>query len=158
MNSQSTLLLLTNLALFTFNFELSVFAAQERPVPKDSVRVTVAGCVKGHSVIVAPRNATEPTASRIAPGRRLRLAGNKTLVKELRAEKSQMVEVTGLIREAHLRESGVPIGKGGRIRIGGGPPVSRDPAGDPRRDPLVNEPVMDVESWRPLPETCSEKN
>jgi len=132
----------------------AVVAAQERPVPKDSVRVTVAGCIKGHSVITMARDSTEPMGSRIAPGRRLRLSGNKQLVKDLRAEKRQLVEVTGLIRESQLKESGIPIGKGGRIRIGGGSPVSRDPAGDPRRDPLVNEPVMDVESWRPLPETC----
>lgn len=144
--------LLINFALPTFNVQLVY--AQERPVPKDSARVSVTGCVRGHSLIATPRSSTEPTGSRIAPGRRLRLAGNKQLLKDLRTEKRQLVEVTGLMRESQLREPGIPIGKGGRIRIGGGPPVARDPSQDPRRDPLVNEPVMDVESWRPLPETC----
>jgi hypothetical protein len=148
MKSMRSLLLAVSLLPGAF------IGAQERPVPKDSVRVTVSGCIKGHSLIATARSSTEPNTSRIAPGRRLRLAGNKKLVKDLRAEKRQLVEVTGLIRESHVKESGIPIGKGGRIRIGGGSPVSRDPAGDPRRDPLVNEPVMDVESWRPLPETC----
>jgi hypothetical protein len=36
--------------------------------------------------------------------------------------------------------------------VGGGPP--REPLGDPGRDVGYNEAVLDLESWRPLPESC----
>jgi hypothetical protein len=95
----------------------------------------------------------EPLTAPVPPGYRLRLAGAKKILAEIRAQEGHFVEVTGLVRTSQLPQ-GMPLDKKGRIRLGGGP-LNRDPTQvDPRRDPLANEPVMDVESWRPLPETC----
>jgi hypothetical protein len=136
---------------------LGVVQAQERPAPPEgSTRLAITGCVKGRSLIVARREGAETVASNIAPGRRFRLAGPKKIVSEIRAKDGQLVEVTGLVRTAQLSPAtqGVPVGKSGRVRIGGGP-INADPTRiNPARAPSVNEPVMDVESWRPFPERC----
>jgi hypothetical protein len=131
--------------------------AQEREVPKDSARIAIPGCARGRSFIVMPRDTVEPVRSDVQPGRRFRLNGPKKLLEEIKQQQANYVEVTGLVRKAQLDPSqGVSIA-GGRVRIGGGP-VNRDPTqSDPRRDPRYNEVVMDVESWRPLPETCPER-
>ena len=131
-------------------------AAQEREVPKDSARLSIPGCAKGRTFIVMPREDVEPVRSDVQPGRRFRLNGPKKLLAEIRKVEANYVEVTGLVRKAHLDGTqGIAIA-GGRIRIGGAP-VHRDPTADPARDPRSTEVVIDVESWRPLPESCSRK-
>lgn len=131
--------------------------AQEREVPKDSARISIPGCARGRSFIVMPREEIEPVRSDVQPGRRFRLSGPKKLLEEIRKVEANYVEVTGLVRQSQLNPpQGISIG-GGRVRIGGGP-VNRDPTqSDPRRDPRYNEVVIDVESWRPLPEACPAK-
>ena len=126
---------------------------QERPVPKDSARISIPGCAKGRTFIVGARSEPEPVRSGVQPGSRFRLSGQKKTLEEIKKQEGSMVEVTGLVRKSQLAgPGGVPIA-GGRIRIGGG--VPRGPIyTDPARDPGYNEAVLDVESWRPLPETC----
>jgi hypothetical protein len=129
---------------------------QERQVPKDSVRVSVSGCVKGRMLTAMARATPEPVGPAIETGRHFRLSGPKKLIDEIRAQERHLVEVTGLVRKSQLSPvtGGIPIGGGGRIRIGGGP-VNRDPTQiDPARDPLANQTILDVESWKPLPDTC----
>jgi hypothetical protein len=135
----------------------SVVFAQEREVPKDSTRVSVTGCTKGRTFIATPRSEPEPVRSDVEPGRRFRLSGPKQVLDEIRKQEGMLVEVTGLVRKSQLSPAaGVTLGKG-RVRIGGGP-MNRDPTqSDPRRDPMYNEVVMDVESWRPLPESCPKR-
>lgn len=132
-------------------------AAQEREVPKDSERISIPGCARGRSFIVMPRDEIEPVRSDVQTGRRFRLSGPKTLLVEIKKAEANYVEVTGLVRKSQLHQpQGIPIA-GGRVRIGGGP-INRDPTqSDPRRDPRYNEVVIDVESWRPLPESCPEQ-
>lgn len=127
--------------------------AQEKKVPKDSSRVSMPGCAKGRTFIVAEVPEHEPVRSDVEPGRRFRLSGPKKLLNEIRIHEGSMVEVTGLVRTSQLAgPRGVAIA-GGRIRIGGGMP--QDPIyADPRRDPLYNQVVIDLESWRQLPEPC----
>ena len=130
--------------------------AQDRKPSKDSTRISVVGCTKGRSLVATARKAVEPVVSPVLPGRRFRLAGPKKMLAEIRAQEGQLVEVTGLVRISQLTPAppGMPLGKNGRVRLGGGP-LNRDPTQvDPRRDPLMNEIVMDVESWLPLPEAC----
>ena len=130
----------------------SLAGAQERDVPKDSERLSLRGCARGRTFIVAPRSEHEPIRSDVEPGRRFRLSGPKKILDEIKAREVSMLEVTGLVRKSQVNESGVAIA-GGRIRIGGGMP--RDPVySDPRRDPMYNEVVMDVESFRALAEEC----
>ena len=131
--------------------------AQEREVPKDSARISIPGCARGRSFIVMPRDEVEPVRSDVQAGRRFRLSGPKKLLEEIKKVEANYVEVTGLVRRSQLDQpQGISIG-GGRVRIGGGA-VNRDPTqSDPRRDPRYNEIVIDVESWRPLPESCPTK-
>jgi hypothetical protein len=129
---------------------------QERDVPKDSARITVTGCVKGRMLTSVYREEPEPVTTPVEDGRRFRLSGPKKTLSEIQAEADHFVQVTGLVKLSELSPvtQGIPIGGGGRIRIGGGP-VNRDPTQvDPRRDPLANQTLLDVESWRPLPDSC----
>jgi hypothetical protein len=127
--------------------------AQDREVPNDSARISILGCARGRVFTVAPPLEEEPLRSEVEPGRRFRLAGQKSLLDEIEKRKGTMIEVTGLVRKAHLSgQGGLPIA-GGRIRIGGAVPQSPTSV-DPRRDPGFNQAVIDVESWRPLPQSC----
>jgi hypothetical protein len=131
----------------------SMAGAQERDVPKDSERLSVRGCARGRTFIVAPRSEHEPVRSDVEPGRRFRLSGPKKILEDIKAREVSMLEVTGLVRKSQVNGPGGVAIAGGRIRIGGG--VPRDPIySDPRRDPMYNEAVMDVESFRALEEEC----
>jgi hypothetical protein len=135
----------------------ALVAAQEgREVPSDSERITVPGCARGRSFIVGEPSEHEPIRARVEPGQRLRLAGEGELLDDIRLHERDMVEITGLVRKAALDGPGGISIAGGRIRIGGGLP--RDPiSGSPGRDPLANEIVIDVESWRPLEAECPDR-
>ncbi len=133
----------------------ALLAQEEKPVPKDSTRIAIPGCARGRSFVVAERADHEPIRSDIQPGRRFRLAGPKKVLEEIEARESSMIEVTGLVRTGQLAGPGGVAIAGGRIRIGGGNPQS--PMGGVSRDPMYNEVVMDVESFRPLLEPCAKK-
>jgi len=131
-----------------------VFSAQEeKPVPKDSTRVSIAGCARKTTFIVAKAPEGEPVRSDIEPGRRFKLSGKKDVLSQIKAHEPEMIEVTGIIRTADLgKPSGIGVA-GGRIRIGAGNP--QEPLGGPSTAPLgYSQAVMDVESWRPLPASC----
>ncbi len=125
---------------------------QERKVPSDSARVSIAGCARGRIFIVGEAPDHEPTNNSIQPGRRFRLSGKKQLLGEIKEQEGKMVSVTGLVRLNDLRDpGGIKLG-GGRVRIGGGSP--RDPMTGVRNDPGVSQSIIDVESWRPLQGYC----
>lgn len=132
-----------------------VSLAQEREVPKDSSRVTLRGCAKGRAFVVGPRSEDQPGTLEIEPGRRLRLSGKGQVLDEIRKRERMMVEITGLIKKADVAQRGIAIA-GGRIRIGGAMPQSPTGSGI-RRDPSQDPAVIDVESYRPLPESCADR-
>ena len=130
-----------------------LLAAQERDtVPRDSTRLSMRGCTKDRVFTSAPRPDHEPVGADIAPGRRFRLSGPRRLLDDIKAREGSMVEVTGLVRKNALAGPGGVTMFGGRVRIGGRLP--QDPVGDPRRDPMYNVVVIDVESFRLLLEPC----
>jgi hypothetical protein len=130
--------------------------AQERPVPGDSARIAIPGCAKGRAFIVAATPEHEPTQVEIAPGRRFRLSGPKEILEDIKKHEGRLIEVTGLVRKAALKGPGGIGIAGGRVRIGGGSPVS--PTGDPTRSLQgYEQPVLDVEGYRQLGENCSVK-
>ena len=131
----------------------SLLHAQERKVPGDSSRISIPGCAKGRTFIVAQPPEHEPVRSEIEAGRRFRLSGPKKILNDIRVHEPSMIEVTGLVRKSQLAGPGGVTVAGGRIRIGGGLPQSPI-SSDPRRDPLYGQVVIDVESWRQLPESC----
>src|SRR5262245_52942859 len=128
-------------------------AAQERTVPKDSSRITIVGCAKGTRFIVGRGPAHEPVRSGLEPGRRFRLNGKKDVINDIKKQEGHMVEVTGLVRQADLAGPGGVVVGG--ARISGGPAQSGMP--DARRNTGSIDPMIDVESFRPLAEGCSIK-
>ena len=132
----------------TVGLAIAPAAQQEKPVPKDSMRIAIPGCVKG--VVFTVRDSPEhESRSSVAPGRRFRLAGKKELLKEIRQREGTMIEVTGLIRKGQLDQSGVAIG--GNVRVGPGPSPLGGAVGS---NPSYNQIILDVEGWRALAGEC----
>jgi len=129
-----------------------VLLAQEREVPKDSARVTLRGCAAGRAFVVGPRSEDQPSTLEIEPGRRLRLGGNGKVLAEIRKRERMMVEITGLLKRSDVPQQGIATA-GGRVRVGGGMPQSPT-GGGITREPAHDPPLIDVESYRPLPESC----
>jgi hypothetical protein len=128
-------------------------AAQERPVPKDSVRLSIPGCVEGRTFIVMRRDRPEPVDVEVQPGRRFRMNGKKDMLKDMQTQKATMIEVTGLVRRSQVTERGVSVA-GGRVRVGGGQPQAPMGGGGVGQSAYYNEAILDVESWRSLPDSC----
>ncbi len=128
-------------------------AAQEQAkVPKDSERIAIPGCARDRVFIVAESPGHEPVGTRLEPGRRFRLSGKRDVLDDIRRREGSMMEVTGLVRKSDLEgPAGVRL-FGGRVRIGGAQPQA--PLSDTRRSSGYSEVVLDVESFRPLPEPC----
>lgn len=143
----SGLLLLLALVL-TFVMDVAITAAQERPVPADSSRVTIAGCANDRSFVVDQPDGREIEASGIQPGRRFRLSGPRRVLDDIRRREGSMVELTGLVKKSDLAGPGGVSLFGGRVRIGGAPPR------DAMRDPMYNQVVIDVEGFQLLPDAC----
>jgi hypothetical protein len=128
-------------------------AAQERPVPKDSVRVSIPGCSKGSAFVVMESPEEERTSVEIRTGRRFRLTGKKELLNEIKRREGNMIEVTGIVRRNDLEgPGGITLG-GGRVRIGGSQPVAGSGSVTSRAPESMNA-IIDVEGFRPLAETC----
>ena len=96
-------------------------AAQEKPVPKDSVRIFINGCAKGRVFIVGERREDQPGRSDVRPGTRLRMNGPRNVMDEIKAREGTEIEITGLIRKGQELPGGVALGGG--VSIGAGPPV-----------------------------------
>lgn len=119
-------------------------------VPKDSVEVTVMGCLKGHVLAASDVRQTDVSSGPIVRNRSFRLAGKKDVMKDVKSDDGQRVEVVGLLRKADLVEPGMRF-KGGRIVVGGG---SMAPNGSNIPDPASNTVVMDVSSVTLIGGSC----
>jgi predicted porin len=123
--------------------------AQDAPEKKDSTRlqVEITGCVKGSTL--TETNLRVSTVDREEnPSRRWRLRGPKALMKQLKAHAGQELQIVGSTPNPN---SGLVIG-GGRIGntniyIGSNPSKTA-------RDPLPEQPTIDVESFEPTGEKC----
>jgi hypothetical protein len=129
----------------------------EKPVDSNSVRISITGCVNNRMLVAVDPLETqpEPVSAKVAAGRAFRLSGSKDIMAELKKRNKSVVTVTGLLRKSALSPStqGMPVA-GGRVRIGG-MPMNQDPTKvDPRRDPLYNVDMFDVESVRPADGVC----
>lgn len=135
-------------------FVASAAAAQEeKPVPKDSARVQIAGCANKRTFIVKRPPEGEPVQVEIEPGRQFSMNGKKELLAAIHAHESDMIELTGIVLRNDLaRQPGVSLG-GGRVRISPGNPQAPIYGGG-ATDPHYSRSIIDVESWRPLPATC----
>ncbi len=123
---------------------------QEKPVPRDSTRLTVPGCAYDRLFLVEISPEHEMLRTDLKPGRRLRVSGAKKLLEEIKARQGEMVELTGLMRKSDLVEQGIGLA-GGKIRImPGRSPVGA--TGGP--DSTMTQAIIDVESWRLLNAKC----
>jgi hypothetical protein len=141
------------LPVLLLSIGISLAAQEEKPVPKDSVRVSIPGCSRGSAFVVTESPEGERTSIEIKTGRRFRLTGKKDLLEEIKAREGYVIEVTGIIRRNDLQgPGGITLG-GGRVRIGGGPPVAGS-GQDPNRAPQSANAILDVEGFRPLGAAC----
>jgi hypothetical protein len=131
---------------------------QEKPPDKYSERITIQGCSKGQSFITVEPTADRPVKTAIAAGRVFRLNGKKELMKDLKTHEGYVVEVTGLVKKSDLNApQGIPIDKGGRVRVGG-MPQNQDPNRvNPSSNAYYNVAMLDLESFTPLADRCPSK-
>lgn len=122
-------------------------AAQERkPVPKDSIRVSVPGCTKGYIFTARRRTVDEPGSVSVPEGTHIRMNGPKKLIGEIKAHQGALIELTGLMRKGQYLPGGVPLGGG--VRVGPGSP------GGFGSSAVAGQIDIDVEGWRPLDGRC----
>ena len=133
-------------------FALPRAAAQEKPLPKNEVRVQIPGCAYNRTFLSGTSPKGEPVGA-IKEGRRFKMNGSKELLADIKKQEPSMIEITGRIRRADLDDTrGVDVGGG--VRVGGGRPQA--PVGTGAGGPPVgyNEAMIDVESFRLLPDRC----
>ena len=122
------------------------FAQETKPVPKDSVRVSVPGCTKGYIFTVGSRGANEAGSSyEIPEGMHLRMNGPKKMIAEIKAHEGSMIQITGLMKKGQYGPDGVAIGGG--VRIGPGPTSGN-------LSPGGGQIFIDVEGWHPIAGAC----
>ena len=118
-------------------------AQENKPVPKDSVRVLISGCTKGYVLTAGRRSEDEPVSLEVPEGLHLRMNGPKKVMAEIKAHEGSMVAITGLMKKGQYTPEGVVIGGGVRIAPGGaasgsqlGNPIARPASmnGWPRND------------------------
>ena len=123
-------------------------AQEGKPVPKDSVRVSVPGCTKGMIFTVGHRTSDEPGSVDMREGMHLRMNGPKKLMTEIKDHEGSMIEITGLMKRGQYKD-GVNIGGGVRIAPGPAPTGGSLSVG-----PGVSQTMVDVEGWRPVVGDC----
>jgi len=123
-------------------------AQETKPVPKDSVRVTVPGCTKGYIFTAGPKTADEPARGDIPEGMRIRMNGPKKMMADIKAHEGSMIEITGLMKKGQYLPGGVPLGGG--ARLGAADPM----AGRVGSSPTAGQIQIDLEAWRPFVGSC----
>lgn len=126
----------------------SLVAQEPKPVPKDSVRVSIPGCSKGYAFTVARRETDQPGTANIPAGTHFRMNGPKKMMADIKVREGSMIEITGIMKRDDLR------GPGG-VRIGGAriSPGSSS-GGGVSGSPLGGQIFIDLEGWRQVPGSC----
>jgi hypothetical protein len=126
-------------------------AAQEtKPVPKDSMRVSIPGCTKGQIFTAARRTQDEPGSVDVPEGMHMRMNGPKKMMGEIKSHEGSMIVITGLVKRGQLRPDGIAIGGGIRV-MPGASPGSGGVAGPA---PVGSQLMIDLEGWRPGAGSC----
>jgi hypothetical protein len=121
-------------------------AAQEKKVPKDSMRGSIPGCTKGYVFTAGPRTVDEVGRLAVPEGMHLRMNGPKKLMAEIKAHEGEMIQITGLMKKEQYNPTGVSLGGGVRVSPGSAPGPSTLSA--------APVPSIDVESFQPIPGNC----
>jgi hypothetical protein len=126
-------------------------AQEQKPLPKNVVRVSVPGCAHDYIFTAGARTADEAGSTlEITEGMRLRMNGPKKLMAEIKAHQGSMIVITGTMKTGQSKPDGVGLGGGVRVGPSGGPGSARLPP-----SAMVNQIMIDVEGWRPLAGNCS---
>jgi hypothetical protein len=123
-------------------------AQETKPVPKDSMRVSIPGCTRGYVFTAGRRTVDEPGSVSVPEGMHFRMNGPKKLIAELKAQEGSMIEITGLTKRGQFGPDGVNVGGGVRIGPGGGY------GGGIGGSPVAGQASIDVEGWRPIDGHC----
>ena len=126
-----------------------LLAQENKPVPKDSVRVLIPGCTKGFIFTAGPRTRDQPGSVNVPEGMHMRMSGPKKIMAEIKAHEGSMIELTGLMKKGQLKPDGVSIGGGVRVSPGASPN-----GGSIAASPGVSQIMIDVEGWRPITGNC----
>ena len=126
-----------------------LIAQERKPVPKNSVRVSIPGCTKGYIFTAGRRTADEPGSMDVPEGMHLRMNAPKKVMTEIKAHEGSMIEITGLMKKGQYGPDGVSIGRGIRITPGSGSTGGLGPG-----NPVAGQIQIDVEGWRPALGTC----
>ncbi|MBM3770235.1 MAG: hypothetical protein FJW27_02920 [Acidimicrobiia bacterium] len=128
-------------------------AAQEpRPVPKNSIRVSIPGCSRGRMFMAGRPSEDQPGGSAVPEGTAFRMNGPKKLMVEIKGHEGARIEVTGLMRRGQPQPGGIGVGG---VRVGGGPPVAPLGGGGVTVGVGGAPPALiDVEGYRVVPGDC----
>jgi hypothetical protein len=139
------------IAVTFFVLSGSLVAQETKPVPKDSVRVTVSGCTKGYVFTAGPSIPDQPESLGIPEGMHLRMNGPKKMIAAINAYKGSMVAITGLMKKGQYQD-GVGIGGGVRIMPGAAPTDGNLPG-----NLMARPSQIDVEGWSPVVGRCASR-
>ena len=122
---------------------------QEKPrVPKDSIELTVIGCLEGRALSTVERREADVERGPNVGARVFRLAGKREVMDEVKKRNKQLVEVVGIVKRSALDDKGV---RSGRVSMTGGSPVA---GGSAIPTGFDNVPVMDVVDIRLRATSC----
>lgn len=127
-------------------------AQEQKPVPKDSVRLMVPGCSKGYVFTAAPAAEDQPGGTVVPPGTHLRMNGPKKTMAEIKGQEGSRIELTGLMKKGQVGQEGIAIGRGVRILPGNAGPSAG--IGGGMQSPGAGQVMIDVEGWRHVPGDC----
>ena len=130
----------------------SLTAQEEKPVPKDSLRVSIPGCTKGYIFTAGLRTPDEPGSADVPAGTHLRMNGPKKMMAEIKAHEGSKIEIIGLVKKGQYGPAGVGVGGGVRITPGPSPT-----GGSVQFNPVASQIQIDVEGWRPAVGECSSR-
>jgi hypothetical protein len=125
-------------------------AQDVKPVPKDSMRVTVPGCTKGYVFTAGAKTEDQVGRSDIPEGMHLRMTGPKKMMADIKAHEGQMIQITGLMKKGQSNSTGINVGGG--VRITPGAPQAG--GGNRPAYETVSPNYVDVESWQPTVGSC----
>ena len=116
---------------------------QEKPkVPKDSVELTVIGCLKGRVLKTVEQRQADVESSPYVGARSFHLPSKKPVTDELKRQQGHLVEVTGIVKRSALDDKGMKAGASpsAAARPSPAPRSMPSPAGRRRRDGRVRRP------------------
>jgi len=124
---------------------LPIGAQENKPVPKDSVRVFLPGCAKGYVFTAGRRTVETPGNFEVPEGMHLRMNGPRKMMDEIKAHEGSMIEITGLMKKGQFRDG---------VALGGGVTLSPGASSGGRPSPYQTMNFIDVEGWRQVDGSC----